>query len=434
VASEAADAAIPQKPVVTYGGEPGFPVSDLQFTSSAFADPQGTGTYAKTQWRLAEISGPGVAGFTPGSPRKYEIHSIWTSESAAAPGSVTIPFGITQAGKTYRVRVRHQDSSGRWSHWSAPAQFAATPPPPGELMHYWNFNSGGFLNPTQTIGGGTLTPAVSSGAEVIQHNAQDQGFAAINARNGDPVGSHLRVNSPLGATLTFAIPTTGYENVVVQYESRRSGQGAAIQNVSYTLDGIAFTPFIAIQPPDGNPTLQLLDFRAVPGVSDNPLFGLRITFTQGSGGTAGNNRFDNFTVEGDQLELVPGTYAHWRANQFSGADATNDSISGPEAKPAGDGIANIMRYAHGVGPYAPVLHLMPRIEKDGSVREFLFRYDASKTDLVWKVKASDDLTGWTQTLFDSSTDPIPALEDGWLPVELPSAGSKIFARLELNTQ
>ena len=434
LAADAADPDIPQKPVATYAGAAGYPVSDLKFTSSAFADPQGTGTYAKTQWRLAEISGPGVSGFTAGGPRKYEIHSIWTSESASAPGTVTIPFGIAQAGKTYRVRVRHQDSSGRWSHWSAPAQFAATSPPPGELMHYWNFNGANFLNPTQTLGGGTLTPAVSNGAEVIQHDSQDQGFAGLNARNGDPVGNHLRVNNPLGATLTFALPTTGHENVVVQYETRRSGQGAGIQNVSYTLNGSTFTTFTTILPPDGDPALQVLDFRAVPGASDNPLFGLRITFSQGSGGTAGNNRFDNFTVEGDELELVPGTYAHWRANQFSGPDSTNDSISGPEAKPAGDGIANILRYAHGVGPYAPVHHLLPRIAKDGSLREFRFRYDASKIDLVWKVKASDDLAGWTQTLFDSTTDPIPPLEDGWLSVELPSTGSKIFARLELSTE
>jgi len=432
VASEAADAAIPQKPVATYAGSSGYPVSDLKFTSSAFADPQGVGTYAKTQWRLAEISGPGVPGFAAGTPRKYEINSIWTSESTSAPGTVTIPFGIAQAGKTYRVRVRHQDSSGRWSHWSAPAQFAATPPPPGDLVHYWNFNSANFLNPTQTIGGGTLTPVVTAGAEVIQHSAQDQGFAGLNARNGDPVGSHLRVNNPLGATLTYALPTTGYENIVIQYETRRSSQGAGIQNVSYTLNGSTFTPFTTILPPDGDPTLQVLDFRATPGVSDNPLFGLRITFSQGNGGTAGNNRFDNFTTEGDELTLAPGTYAHWRANQFSGPDATNDAISGPEAKPAGDGIANIVRYAHGVGPYASVLHLMPRIVKDGSVREFRFRYDASKTDLIWRVKTSDNLTAWPQTLFDSATDPIPPLEDGWLSVELPSAGTEIFARLELS--
>ena len=432
VASEAADAAIPQKPFVTYAGPAGYPVSDLKFTSSAFADPQGVGTYAKTQWRLAEISGPGVPGYTAGSPRKYEINSIWTSESASAPGSINIPFGITQAGKTYRVRVRHQDSSGRWSSWSAPAQFAATPPPPGQLMHYWNFNGANFLNPSQTIGGATITSVVTSGAEVIQHGAQDQGFAGINARNGDPVGSHLRVNNPLGATLTFTLPTTGYENVVVQYETRRSGSGAGIQEVSYTLDGTAFTPFTTILPPDADPTLQVLDFRAVAGVSNNPLFGLRITFAQGSGGIGGNNRFDNVTVEGDQLALVPGTYAHWRSTEFSGPDATNDSISGAEAMPAGDGIANIVRYAHGVGPYAPVHHLLPRIATDGNARVFRFRYDASKTDLVWKVKASDELAGWTQTLFDSTTSTIPPLVDGWLSVELPSSGSKIFARLELS--
>ena len=436
LASEAADAAIPLKPVISAAGDPAYPVSDLKFTSSAFSDPQGAGTYSKTQWRLAEISGPGIAGYVAGTPRKYEINSIWTSELTTAPGTVTIPFGIAQAGKTYRVRVRHADSTGRWSSWSNPIQFGATTPPAGDLLHYWNFNEADFLVANQSIGGGTLTPVVTGTAEVIQHGAQDQGFAALNARNGDPVGSHLRVNNPIGATLNFALPTTGHQNIIVKYETRRSGQGAGIQTVSYTLDGLAFTPFTTILPPDGDATVQILDFRSVTSANNNPLFGMSITFQQGSGGTGGNNRFDNFTVEGDPL---PGTYAYWRRTEFADPDRSNDSIAGPEAKPAGDGIANILRYAHGVGPYDPIQAFLPVIAKDGSTREFRFRYDATKTDLVWKVKASNDLGDWSHELFNTSSDPIPVLEDGWLVVEIPpylgtgpDADGKIFTRLEVS--
>lgn len=439
LASEAADTAIPLRPVVTATGSPSFPTSDLTFTSSAFADPQGAGTYAKTQWRLAEIAGAGVSGYVAGTPRKYEINSIWTQETTVAAGSVTIPYGIATPGKTYRVRVRHQDTSGRWSRWSAPAQFAATTPPPGLLMHYWNFNalnSANLLKVTETIGGGTITPDLTNGAATVDDNGED--FFAENARDNDPAGKHLRVNNPLGATLTFALPTTGYENAVVKYETRRSGQGAGLQNVSYTINGTTWIPFTTITAADATPALQILDFRDIATTDDNPLFAVRITFQQGSGGTAGNARFDNFTIEGDALNVQPGTYAYWRNQHFTGGDRFDEAVSGPEASAAGDGVANIMRYAHGVGPYDPVVHLLPVLVKDGGSNQFRFRFDPALTDLVWKVKASNDLGTWASTLFDSTVGPIPPLENGWLPVTLPaslagnpSTDPQIFVRLEV---
>ncbi|MCW1923586.1 CotH kinase family protein [Luteolibacter arcticus] len=437
--ADAADSAIPQRPVVTASGDPAFPTSDLKFTSSAFADPQGAGTYSRTQWRLSEISGPGVSGYVAGAPRKYEIISIWTNESTVAPGSVSIPYGVAKPGKTYRVRVRHRDTSGRWSRWSAPAQFAASTPPPGLLMHYWNFNAinpANLLKVTETIGGGTITPVLTGGAAVEDDNGED--FSAENARDGDLAGNHLRVNTPLGATLTFALPTTDHGNVVVKYETRRSGQGAGLQNVSYTTDGSTWIPYTTVTVVDGPPVLQLLDFRGNMAADDNPLFAVRITFQQGAGGTGGNNRFDNFTIEGDELDVEPGTYAYWRSEHFSGGDLTNEAVSGPEATPAGDGISNIMRYAHGVGPYEPVLHLLPVLVKDGGGHEFRFRFDPALTDLVWKVKASNDLGSWTSTLFDSTVGPVPPMEDGWLPVTLPASltgnpwpDPQIFVRLEV---
>jgi hypothetical protein len=53
----AADSAIPNQATITYSGEDGFPVGGLQFTSSAFSNPQGSGTFDKMEWRLAEVAG-----------------------------------------------------------------------------------------------------------------------------------------------------------------------------------------------------------------------------------------------------------------------------------------------------------------------------------------------------------------------------------------
>ncbi len=433
LASEAADIAIPAKPAIVHTGDPDFPVSDLSFSSSAFSDPQGEWTYAACEWRIAEISGPGVPGYVPGTPRKYEIHPSWTSgEIADPPGAFTLPFGIVETGKTYRVRVRHKDDTGRWSHWSDPVQFGATEPQAGELLHYWNFNqTGSFLSPTQTIGGGSIVPVVTGNAEVIPHSAQDQGFAALNARNGDPVGSHLRVNNPLGASFDIAIPTTGHDTIVVKYETRRSGQGAGIQRVSYTIDGENWLPYGDIIVIDAPAVVQVLDFRGIAEASNNPAFALRIGFLQGAGGTAGNNRFDNLTVEGEPGDYGPPDFVDWRNEHFTPEELDDPTVSGPEASAADDGVANVLRYALGVGPYDPVDGLLPVLEV-GDPFVFRFRHDPAKPDLVWRVKVSADLADWSQAIFDSSIDPLPEPEDGWLAVELPPGpGPRMFARLEV---
>lgn len=435
LASEAEDPEIPAKPEAWFTGNPAYLVSDLTFESSPFADPQGEGTYAACEWRVAEISGPGIPGYLSGTPRKYEIRPTWTSgEITDPPGSITLPLGVVEAGKTFRVRVRHKDTSGRWSHWSDPIEFTATVPSPGDLVHYWNFNaSGTFLEPTMTIGGAAISASVSGAAEVIPHSSQDQGFAGLNARFGDPVGSHLRVNQPLGARLDIAIPTTGHEAIVVKYETRRSGQGAGIQRVSYTLDGSSFIPYGDLIIPDADPIIQVLDFRQVTGVSDNPLFAIRIEFLQGDGGTAGNNRFDNLTVEGERVSSPVPDFVDWRNLHFTAGELADPLVSGPEASAAGDGVANILRYAFGVGPRDPVAGLLPEfISEDGYA--FRFRFDPSKPDLVWRVRVSEDLTDWSGIIFDSSVGPVPEPEEGWLSVPLPESGpgARVFVRLEVS--
>ncbi|MGY8647311.1 MAG: lamin tail domain-containing protein [Verrucomicrobiales bacterium] len=64
----AADPALPAKPTITYSGTAGFPQDELAFTSSAFSDPQGAGSFAAMEWRVAEITpiGGGTEVLMPG--------------------------------------------------------------------------------------------------------------------------------------------------------------------------------------------------------------------------------------------------------------------------------------------------------------------------------------------------------------------------------
>lgn len=55
------DTAIPNQPTISYSGTAGFHAGGLQFTSSAFSDPQGSGTFGKMQWRLAEVTPIGAS-------------------------------------------------------------------------------------------------------------------------------------------------------------------------------------------------------------------------------------------------------------------------------------------------------------------------------------------------------------------------------------
>lgn len=200
------------------------------------------------------------------------------------------------------ARTRHHD--GRWS---TPLVFVAevqvpNPENRGALLHYWSFNMDS-LDPDFTLGGGGLS--TTEGPETEFVFAMGGEFEGINAWLGEAPGSHLRVNNPLESSLDFSLPTTGYENVVFRYESRRSGQGAGLQQISYTTDGVEYIDWPGpVTVNNDVPAFYSFDFSGIPAADDNSNFAVRITFQQGEGGTAGNNRFDNISLEGEALPGV----------------------------------------------------------------------------------------------------------------------------------
>ena len=127
--SDASDPDIPIKPSISYNGSQGYPSDTLNFSTTTFSDPQGAGTFAAMQWRLGEISNPSTPLYETGTPYTYEIEEHWNSgERTTFSETISLSPVIVRVGHTYRLRVKMQDDTGRWSHWSDPIEFVVSEP------------------------------------------------------------------------------------------------------------------------------------------------------------------------------------------------------------------------------------------------------------------------------------------------------------------
>ncbi len=185
-----------------------------------------------------------------------------------------------------------------------------------KLIHYWSFNNNAslvtMLTPDSTIGGGAASYTIGtngttqSSALVAQSGAGD--FTGLNVRNNAGIGNQLRFNSPANGSLVFSVPTTGYKDPVLKYETYRSGQGAREQRIYYSTNGgTDYTPFENLVINE-TPDLKTLNFSAIDAADNNADFRIKIEFAIGAGGNTdgnGNNRMDNLTVDASLLSDGP---------------------------------------------------------------------------------------------------------------------------------
>ncbi len=120
LAFEARDAKIPERPSVKLLG---WEEQKPKFSVSPFASE--SGKFAALEWRIAEISAPGLKGYVAGKPFRYEIEPCWTTEIETSSPEFVASVGSCAPEKTYRARARYKDDSGRWSRWSDPVQFVS---------------------------------------------------------------------------------------------------------------------------------------------------------------------------------------------------------------------------------------------------------------------------------------------------------------------
>jgi len=100
--------------------------SSLSGSSDCFIDLSLSGEKSQDITQPGQPVTPGVARRQPG---KYEIEPVWESgEIKTFASDITIPASVVRPGRTYRVRCRMEDDTGRWSKWSSPVQFVAGEP------------------------------------------------------------------------------------------------------------------------------------------------------------------------------------------------------------------------------------------------------------------------------------------------------------------
>ncbi|MEO5915177.1 MAG: lamin tail domain-containing protein [Luteolibacter sp.] len=383
LSSEAADVLIPVKPTLTYTGGAGFPIDQLQFTSSAFSDPQGSNTAAASpvQWRLAEISAPGIAGYLTGTARKYEMETLWTTTGTST--TANIPPTVAIAGKTYRARVRHQDNTGRWSSWSAPVQFTTSAPqiPAGlsnnlvvsELHYNDPVNSDNFdfvelknigttpldltnvnLNTAVTFNftaGTTLAP----GAFTLVVKS----LASFQSRHG--------TGKPVAGVYSGNLANGG-EQFVLSYNTTPLRD--------FTYDDEAPWP----TQPDGNgPSLTLIN----PNSNPDHALASNWTSSAANGGTPGAD------------EPGPaGSMTAWVQTKFTPAEQVDPAISGPNADPDGDGRSNFLEFALATSPKEndlAALHFTWNGSGANRRPAIMFHRPIGITGVLYELLASDDL-------------------------------------------
>lgn len=112
---------------------------------------------------------------------------------------------------------------------------------------------------------------------------------------------------------------------------------------------------------------------------------------------------------GHQLTLLPRPlpvatgFEIWQNEHFNATELANEEISGPLASPAGDGVANLMKYALGAPPMTPDRSMLPVIEArvlealgNEAYLTLAFRRPDETTDLEYLVDFSPSLTDWTE--------------------------------------
>jgi hypothetical protein len=384
---------IPETPVITYSGTAGYPPDGLKFDTSAFASPTNA-SFAGLKWRIAEVTDPGAAGFDPYNrvePRTYEMETTWESPVMTTfEASINIPALESRPAHTYRARVRHLDSDGRWSHWSAPIQFVTgdpditafqqqlvvselmynpAPPATGAELAVSERNSDFEYLVLQNIGPATLDltnvrltkgvdfdfpegTILGAGAKVFVV----KNLAAFSARYGAQVDS-LVVAGEWDAADNL---NDGGESIRVAY-----GAGSVIREFEYgdkapwpeSADGAGYS-LILID------TSQLID-------PTKPVSWNASTKLNGSLGT----------VEGAS------GYAAWKA-KFG--------VTSDDSDTDGDGVPALVEYALRRSPrVANPSALSGTTDSTGTYLEIAFQWDTQATDASFTLRTSADLAAWS---------------------------------------
>lgn len=90
-------------------------------------------------------------------------------------------------------------------------------------------------------------------------------------------------------------------------------------------------------------------------------------------------------------------FSGWKSLNFSPEQQTDPEVSGPDATPAHDGVANLVKYALGLDPFTPAIP--PLVECGFTNGTFVLRYHkpVAVNDVVYEVDAATGLANWSSS-------------------------------------
>jgi hypothetical protein len=85
----------------------------------------------------------------------------------------------------------------------------------------------------------------------------------------------------------------------------------------------------------------------------------------------------------------------WRSVNFTPEQMGDPLVSGPGATPAGDGVANLVKYALGLPPFAPVTQPLVGFRFQSGEGVLTYARPVNVPDVVYAVQVSTNLAEWT---------------------------------------
>jgi len=343
-----------------------------------------------------------MSGKAPTITNPDAIKLEWDADWDSGPlnvfkDSIKVPSSTVRSGSIYRARVRHKDSTGRWSNWSDPIEFEPNTP---DLSDY---------NDSLLITEIMYHPGSPSIEEVEAGYLDDYLFEYIEIKNIGEMNLDLRdLRFTKGIDFDFLgskkefIGPGEYVLIVNNIKAFEMRYGSGLPIAGQWEDGdrlanggeqikLSFgggDPLIEFNYDDTDPWPEMADGSGPSMV----LMNLNIQSDYG----APESWKPSISLEGtpgkDESGIV---YSNWQIDKFGeGEPASSAYMDDPDE----DGVVNLFEYALGSDPLdkssVPEIQLKI-IEDDG--RQFIaleYKKKNNRSDVMLEIERSFDLQQW----------------------------------------
>ena len=438
--SDAIDAGLlPTKPIIGNASALGNPVDAIVLTTTPFSDPQGTGTFGGIQWRIGEITDNTAPAYDATAERIYEMAEVWNSgDLPAFSATIAVPGNVLKIGHTYRARVRHKDSTGRFCHWSSPIAFT---PSTANYLQVLKDN----LMVTEVM----YHPSGPSPAEsAFPNNWLEDDFEYIELQNISNALTLDLTNVSLDQGVNYQFSTgtittlaPGARMLVVRNINAfnfRYGAGKPITGAWNTGDRLSNNGEkvrIIFGATTADPIKEFSYKTIAPWPAGADVEGYSMVLINPT--LAPNHALGTSWRASVRLNGTPGE----NGTLFSDWTASN-AVSGPLTDTDGDGIVNQIEYAFGGNPNANTQSPLPtravqNITVSGTPADYFtltFRRYPAAEDLTYSVEFTSDLNA-TWTASGTLTNSVP-MGDGsvletWRTANPMNSGPKQFGRVKV---